>query len=463
MLQMSTGSGKTVVAAEIVRTARAKGNRVLFVVDAVSLIDQTVERFRQHGLDGIGVVQASHWMTDYDQPIQVASIQTLARRNWPAFDMAIIDEAHVSYKAHRTIMDSDPKRVVIGLSATPWSKGLGHLFDDLIVPVTMRELIDQGYLCGFEVFAPSHPDLSKARVTAGDYNEADLSKVMGDQSLIADVVETWKRLGENKPTLCFCVDREHAATMQQRFIQAGVGCGYIDGNTPSVERADVERQLNEREISVVVNVGCLTKGVDWAVGCIILARPTKSAALAVQMIGRGLRVNPGLGDLILLDHTDTVLRLGFPTDIHRDTLCKAQKGEAQAPAARQPTPPKECPACHRLRTGPAKCACGYAAPTQPSLIEEGKGMLAQLSGGRSERLAAKPKPADKARFWAELQGYCQAKGKPESFALAMFRNKFGEWPHKKHGVEPVAPSVETIRYIQHRNVAYAKGRERRAA
>jgi DNA repair protein RadD len=89
------------------------------------------------------------------------------------------------------------------------------------------------------VLAPSHPDLSKVRTVAGDYHEGDLAEIMGDAKLVGDVVETWRRHGENRPTLCFGVDRAHAKSLQEAFTRAGIPCAYVDAFT----------ELDERELS----------------------------------------------------------------------------------------------------------------------------------------------------------------------------------------------------------------------
>lgn len=466
MLSCPTGAGKTVIAAEICRTARDKGKRIAFLVDAISLVDQTVERLYEHGLHGIGVIQGQHVMEDWSRPVQVASVQTLERRGMPPADLVIVDEAHSQRKWLFDLMASEAwsKVPFIGLSATPWSKGLGNHYDDLLIPVTMQELINQGYLSPFHVYAPSHPDLSNVKVTAGDYQEDDLARVMGDDLLIGDVVDTWKKLGQGAPTLAFCVNRDHAAAVQERFIQAGIPWGYIDANTEAPDRKAIERQLNAGAICGVANVGCLTKGVDWAIGCIILARPTKSASLAVQMIGRGLRVNEGIGDCVILDHSDTVLRLGFPTDIHRTKLCTAKKGERQeVTQEREPAKPRECKVCSRLMpVGVKNCpACGAAQRTA-SDVSEGKGELVQLAAGRETEVKVKAKPQDKQRFYAELLGHAKANNKQDSWALAMYRAKTNEWPYNKTAVQPVPPSQQTLSYIRSRQIAWAKGRGKAA-
>ena len=260
-------------------------------------------------------------MTNYAAPVQIASVQTLARRiALPPVDLVIVDEAHIYSKAIASWMDRDPKLIFVGLSATPWAKGMGRRYDDLIVCATIQELIDAGHLSPFRCYAPAEPDLSGVRTNKGDFVTADLSATMSEGGLVADVVSTWLEKGEARPTLCFAVDRAHAQSLQARFVAAGVACGYVDAYTDKVERALTRKRFEAGELRVVCNVGCLTTGVDWAVGCIILARPTRSEMLYVQMVGRGLRVNPGLDDCIILDHAGNALRLGLVTDIHHTSL-----------------------------------------------------------------------------------------------------------------------------------------------
>ena len=301
MVQAPTGFGKTVLAGAIVKGALAKGNRIIFCVPAISLINQTVQSFHREGIHDIGVIQADHEMTNPAMPVQVASIQTLHRRNIPMADVVVIDEAHRWFKFYERWFELWNAVPFIGLSATPWTKGLGKHYDDLIIAATTQELIDQGYLSDFRVYAPSHPDLSGAKTRAGDYVEEQLAEVMNENTLVADAVSIWKQKAENRPTLCFCVDRAHAKHMQERFKAAGVPAGYIDAYTEMPERDEIAKKFHAGEIKVVCNVGCLTTGVDWDVRCIVLCRPTKSEILFTQIIGRGLRTAEGKDDCIARD------------------------------------------------------------------------------------------------------------------------------------------------------------------
>ena len=298
MLQLPTGAGKTFIATEVIKAALAKGNRVIFCVPAISLIDQSVSAFQAAGINCIGVIQGDHEMLDRSQPIQVCSIQTLARRKIPDADICIIDEAHMRFKSLYEWMATWSKVPFIGLSATPWSRGLGLHFDDLLKPVSMRELIEQGQLSDYTAYAGMSPDLSGVKITGGDYNQKQLGEVVLDTTLIADIVPTWLKLGENEQTFFFGVDCAHARAAQAEFEYAGIPCGYIDAFVTSEERAEIFEQFTNQDIKVICNVGTLVAGVDLDVRCLILAVPTKSKSRYVQIIGRALRTNHALSDAV---------------------------------------------------------------------------------------------------------------------------------------------------------------------
>ena len=456
MLQAPTGFGKTLLAAAIVDGARRKGNRVLFVVPALSLVDQTVQAFYDEGLTDVGVIQGYHHMTDWSQPIQIASVQTLMRRKLPEASVAIIDEAHRWFSFYGKWMDDAgwAQKPIIGLSATPWAKGLGKHYDDLIIAATTAELIDAGYLSRFRVFAPSHPDLTGVRTVAGDYHEGDLAGAMAP--LVADVVETWIKRGENRSTLCFAVDRAHAKQLQQQFEAAGVSTGYIDAYTTLPERTEIERQFHASEIKVVCNVGCLTTGIDWDVRCIVLARPTKSEMLFVQILGRGLRTAEAKEDCLVLDHSDNHLRLGFVTDIHHAALDDG-KPVSKAAAAEQKTPlPKECPKCHFVK--PVKVhvcpSCGFK-PEKGSKIEVEDGELFEL-----DQAAKKASQAQKQLWYSMLLEVAAQRGYQGGWAANQYRQKFNVWPRGLQEIR-TEPSPEVLSYVRSRMIAYAK--RRRAA
>ena len=342
MLQAPTGFGKTLTAAHIIQRALDKGNRVIFTVPALSLIDQTVTAFAAEGIECVGVMQGYHPGTDGEQPVQVCSAQTLARRQKPDAAIVIVDEAHLAFKSvHEWMADPEWARVpFIGLSATPWTRGLGKHFDDLIIAARTGDLIEQGYLSPFVVFAPSEPDLSGVRTVAGDFHEGELAEACDTSTLVGDVIDTWLKRGEDGPTLCYGVNHAHAEHLQQRFVEAGVAAEYIDCFTELQDRERIFDRFRAGTTRVIANVATLAIGIDLDVRCIVDARPTRSEMLFVQTIGRGLRTAPGKDRLTVLDHAVNHLRLGLVTDIHHDRLDdgEARRGKNDSPKRAEPLP-----------------------------------------------------------------------------------------------------------------------------
>jgi superfamily II DNA or RNA helicase len=468
VLQCPTGWGKTVLAAALGERARAKGRKVLFTVPALSLIDQTVEMFYAQGMRDLGVIQATHHMTDWSQPVQIASVQTLKRRPLPDTHVVLLDEIHQWHKAYETWLHADTTPAwanvpVIGLSATPWTRGLADWFDDYVRASTTQELIDQGLLSPFKVYAPSHPDLSGVRTVLGDYHEGELAARMSQQKLVADAVETWCRLGENRPTLCYAVNCAHAKHLQEKFQQAGVACEYQDANTRSDERAIIRAKFHRGEVQVVCNVGTLTTGIDWDVRCISLCRPTKSDMLFVQIVGRGLRTAAGKDHCLILDHSDNHIRLGFVTDIDASyTGLLGGKTPAHEARTEGIALPKECPACAHLKPPrTATCpACGFTTKAQNRVAVEA-GELREL------RPRAKPPKGQtrqaleamgKMRLFAELKGYAVAHGYKSGWAAHKYREFHGVWPHYeiKHVPASGTVSEEVRSWVKSRVIAWAR-------
>jgi len=473
-LQCPTAWGKTVLASEMVLNARAKNKKVAFCVPAISLVDQTVDMFARNGILDVGVMQAKHHMTNWDMPIQVCSVQTLKRlKQLPKFDVVLIDECHIWFNFYEKWLGTPDNRVpewenvpVIALSATPWRKGHGAWFDDYHKAATIREMIDAGILSPFKVYAPSHPDLGGVRISNGDYNEAELSQRM--QPLVADTVDTWLRLGEGRPTLCYAVDRAHAMKLKQQFESKGVPCGYQDHATTDSERARLKREFHNGKLKVVCNVETLTTGIDWDVRCISLNRPTRSDMLFVQIIGRGLRQAPPdappKDHLLILDHSDNHSRLGFVTDIDESFVGlhdgRAPRHENRTNEIRLP---KECPQCGFLKLPKmAQCpACQFVAKVV-SKIEPEEGELREL---KPRPKPVKPEgkrwgPEEERRFFGELMAYGKRQMYKEGWAAMKFKEKFGVWPNAYKDAPLQVPTPETLSWIKSRNIYWAKSKAR---
>jgi DNA repair protein RadD len=368
MLQAPTGFGKTLLAAHIVAGALGKGKRVAFCVPRLTLIDQTVAAFDAEGIKAVGVMQGDHCLTDHEQPIQICSAQTLARRRRPDVDLVLVDEAHEHHKSIFRWMANCPTIPFVGLSATPWSRGLGKHYDDLIVAATTRELIDQGYLADFAAYAPSDPDLSDVSTRLGEFKQDELADAMDKAPIIGDIVSEWQKRGENRPTIAFCVNRRHAQHVCERFVEAGVAAEYADCDTAREDREEMFARFRRGETKILCNAGILTTGLDLPmVSCLVDAQPTKSRILFTQKIGRGLRTAEGKDKLIILDHGGNHLRLGRVTDIHQTHLDDGKKRDGSEKKKERIEPlPKLCHECTAVLTYWARECSECGARSSPS-------------------------------------------------------------------------------------------------
>jgi len=467
VLSAPTGSGKTLIASEIFAMARAKHKRVIFVVPFLSLINQTWRAFERAGIDGreMGVIQGNHALTDWSRPVQIASAQTLERRPvLPEADMVIFDEAHINRKIYNRWMTEAPDVCFIGLSATPWASGMDALWSKMIIVSTLSKLIEEGHLSPFKYYAPAQPDLSKVRVRLGDYVESDLEKVMGDDALIADIVNTWREKANGRPTFCFCVNRKHAQEVQAQFLRAGIPAGYVDAYTEVEEREALVNQLKTGHLSVICNIGTMTTGVDAPfVSCIILARPTKSEMLYIQIVGRGLRTDSASGktDCIILDHSNTALSLGRPDEIHYEDFVSARAATAaeKRKKEKEKKKPRLCPCCKFvLLPKESDCpSCGFTFPPPVSNVKIEDGRLAEL--GLSGKLSKALIFDEKQEFYSGLLWIAEDRGYSQGWCAHTYKKKFGVWPRGLNN-KPSFPNATVFNYVKYLNIMWAKSKNR---
>ncbi len=210
-------------------------------------------------------------------------------------------------------------RRVLGLTATPLRKGLGLRFQVVVVGARIRELIEQGYLVKARYFAPKpeaiEAALEEVSVRAGEFVSGELSEAMRNRTIIGDVVGEWQRRGEDRQTIAFCVDKQHARELIAEFRLAGVAAEVVLDDTEDDERARIFEQFDNRDIRVLATVGVLGVGFDSPIAsCAILARPTLSYSLYLQQGGRVLRPHPGKTDALVLDHAGNTGRFGLLED-----------------------------------------------------------------------------------------------------------------------------------------------------
>ena len=467
MLMIPTGGGKTRLAAELIRSALAKGKRVAFVVPRLSLIDQTNIAFAAEGIRCVGVMQGDHPATDAEHPVQIISAQTLRRRKRPPADLVIIDEAHLLQKSVIEWKTDPSQRHVkfVGLSATPWTSGLGRLYDDLVVGSTIGDLIEAGHLSPFKAFAPSEPDLAGIHTVAGDFHEGELGERCNTTKLVGDVVSEWRKRGEDRPALSFAVNRAHAQHIQQRFLEVGVAVEYVDAHVDRREREAIFDRFRRGDTKIISSIATIEVGVDLpCTGCIVDARPTKSRMAFVQRIGRGLRVAPRKTDCIILDFAGNHIRLGMVTDIHQNHLDdgrKRENGKTREAKERAEPLPKLCDECRGVIPPKAtECPCCGGPVLTRAAVEHQSGELIELGAHRSGKSA--PTVAEKAISHAELKGFAEIRGYADGWVAHKYRERFAVWPNDpriKLG-PAIAPSLATRNWVKSRQIAFAKARER---
>ena len=464
VVQAPCGFGKTVLGAHMAAGALKKGNRCAFVVPFLSLIDQTFERFVHNGIEpsDMGVMQGNHPWRRPAAPLQICSVQTIERRGVPDVKFVIVDEAHLRFKALDKWMETRPDVMFFGLSATPWAKGMGDVWDDLIIPTTLVELIAAGDLSKFRVFAASKPDLSGVKTIAGEYHEGQLSSVMSGKEIVADVVTTWLEKGDGRPTLLFAVDRAHASTLHEQFSAVGVGTAYVDGETPREERQAILGRYADGQVKVICSVGTMTTGVDVTCRCVVDAAPTKSEIRHVQKIGRGLRNEPGKVDCIVLDHAGNCLRLGLPTEVGRTTLRTGKSDEREKAEAQKAEPlPKECKNCGCIMPARVRVcdACGFEVKRVSDVMTR-DGELVELGcvGAPPEKATPAIERLRKQGKQAVFSQLCTAQGnKSDGWRAHKFKAIFGSWPRNVDVYQiPVTPEMSS--WLHAERIRWAKAR-----
>jgi superfamily II DNA or RNA helicase len=453
LLVAPTGAGKTVIASEMIRSAVSRGTPTLFLAHRKELVDQPSRKLDELGIDH-GIVMASHWRSKPWLPVQVASVQTLVRRleSKPAAGLIIIDEAHHARAAtYERIIDAYPGVPVIGLTATPWrtdGKGLGDLFEDSYLVTTPSRLVADGWLVPVSGFAFDSPDLRTIKRTAGDYNEHELGAVMSETRLVGNIVEQWLRHargadGRGLRTVVFAVHVEHSKQIVEQFRAAGVAAEHLDDQTPTREREAVFARLHSGQTTVLSNVGICTEGWDEPLlGCVILARPTLSVGLAIQMIGRGRRPAPGKPKMLLHDHAGVVMQHGLPDD-ERDWSLTAdvRVGKKQQGAAGVAV--RACKTCFALYSPLLQACplCGAPNARRIKQITTVEGEAIPLEEVKARVVASED------RMRQEYQHLCRLarqRGYKPGWAKMRFHGRYKQWPRREWEAAPpvgAAPSA----------------------
>ena len=322
MIMAPTGAGKTYLGHRIAHEALVKGGKVVFMCDRTTLINQTSKAADAYGLAAHGIVQANHWRRNTEMPYRIASAKTVEKRGyWPEADVIIIDEAHTQNKVWIEHVN-ETQAAVIGLSATPFSAGLGNLFSNLINATTMHELTQSGVLVPMRVLSCKRADMRGAATAGGEWTDAAAEE--RGMEIIGDVVTDWLKFGQNRKTIVFGATIKHCKELARQFLDAGVMAAVFTSETTAPERERLLREYSKRDstLRVLISVEALAKGFDVPdVGCVVDCRPLrKSLSTFMQLLLRPGEVSSGITHPPVLEVSNHAI--GGPVQ-HRHMLVRS--------------------------------------------------------------------------------------------------------------------------------------------
>ncbi len=349
MMQLPTGGGKTVIAAHLLKNWLTPGRNSVWLTHRKELVNQTQKMLSDAG---IAVYPGDRWVPGTPAPminggVIILMAQTVSRRiakagvwrNYDLDDLMIIDEAHhATAKGWERAIRRFPGRAV-GMTATPWrlsqKEGFDHLFKKLTCGPDVLDLQGLDFLCKAKVLIPS-PEyrIQGGEIgSIGDYTEGGIERANQDQIMTAGVLEFWRNHARDRQTIIYAVSVMHARNLAALFVSKGIPTGTMLGDTPQQTRGAMIAKFSDGELRVLVNVAVATEGFDLPdASCVVIARPTQSLALYLQMLGRGLRPKPNSGDCLILDLAANSILHGLPEERREWSLTpRGQSPEGEAP------------------------------------------------------------------------------------------------------------------------------------
>lgn len=462
LLYLGTGGGKTEIAIAMLEAAKKKGTRAAMVLDRVVLCDQTSRRLDKYGIDH-GVLQSGHWRYRPYEPIQVCSAQTLEKRgDFPELELLVVDECHAQRKQTTELIKNNPNIKVVGLSASPFTKGLANVYTNVVSPITTKELVDGGSLVPMRVFISKEIDMTGAIKIAGEWSEKDITE--RGVKITGDIVQEWIKktheiFGKPEKTIVFCAGVDHGNDLARKFAEHGynfVSISYRDD--AEFKRAAIDDfSKPDSEIHGLIACDVLTKGFDNPLVKIgVSARPfSKSLSSHVQQMGRIMRPCEGKEFCVWLDHAGNYLRFREDwEDVFENGVSELDDGKEKT--KREPTEKEKkeakCPRCEAyMPPGLDTCSsCGY--------VREKRNKVS-VTAGEMEELQTMSRE-NKQKWWSMLQWYVQNQGKKPGWAFYTYKEKFGVEPRNLSDA-PQRPDLEVNKFVEAKKRAYIRAIKRR--
>ena len=385
LLVSPTGSGKTVIFSYIAAGMARNNKRILIVAHRRELLKQISGALKKVGV--------SHAVLSGGTPgipianVVVASVFTLVRRMkaMKPFDLIIGDEAHhfTPDSSWGKVVAGFPSARVLGVTATPErldGKGMGQMFDDMVMGPTVAELTAQGFLSHAVVYAPSAPDLGSVGTRMGDYVSKQLEDAMDKPIITGSAVKHYGKYADGKKAIAFCVSVKHAKDVAEDFRNAGYDASHIDGGMDDTERDGVLKAFEQDRVQILTSCDLVSEGFDLpSVEVAILLRPTKSLGLFLQQCGRAIRPHPDKERTIILDHAGNTARHGFIDDEREWSLADgfvAGRGKN----AEKVVSVRTCTACFAVHKPTPTCPmCGHVYPVTARKVKHVDGDLVMTS------------------------------------------------------------------------------------
>ena len=426
---LPTGGGKTVVFSHIAEQAAAKGSRICVLVHRAELLRQASASLEALDVPH-GLIAANRSM-DLSRPVQVASVQTLARRlhkiPTELFQLLVVDEAHHSNAGTwAKVLAHCRAARVLGVTATPIrcdGRGLGEWYSHMVLGPTPAELTAAGYLAPARVLAPPIGfDARGLRKRMGDYDLKQAAGELGGTAIIGDCLTHYRRYLDGQTAIAFCCSVAHAEAVAELFQRSGVAAASIDGTMDSQRREQLLADLAAGRLKVLTSCALIGEGVDVpSVGGCILLRPTQSLALHLQMIGRCLRPQPGK-QAVILDHVGNTQRLGHHLETREWTLAGTPKRDREkAPSV------KVCPACFSCMPSARQTCpdCGHEFAPERRFIKTVEGELVEVQRREAKREQAQAQTVEELIAIGKRRGMKNPRGWARHVMAA--RQAKGHW------------------------------------
>lgn len=429
IFHLATGGGKSHSFCVMIKELLDSGAPVVICVKRRELITQASRNLTKHDISH-GVYMSKHRRFRPKELVQICSIDTLDARNlYPHSDLTpviIIDEAHdcrPSGKKYVRFLDEYPNSPVVGFTATPY--GDNGLFDKIVKPIEMHELLEQGFLTPVKMFTPNQIDVSNVKIKrTGDYDEKELFRAASSSQIIGDFVRDWQAYSQGRPTVLFAVNIEHSEMIAKAFNDAGIVAVHADAKTKTEKREHLLRRLGNGEIKVLCNVNIFSTGVDLpAISCIQVCRPTQSLIWYLQSIGRGLRPSPETGktNCIIIDNAGNTFRFGSPFKAHNATIEKSARRDPDE----EDITIRRCKSCNFIFEADQKICpeCNYINPPVERKIKHSDGDLVEYNLSPEEQVQM-----EKGLIMADcfkLKHVARKRGFKKTWIFFQLKNKYG--------------------------------------